>query len=251
MFLDHAYLVDSKPRSAAACFPISVPSRGRRVRVLPEAVPLTLLLALLWLAPSAPCGTAAERGREAAEVTTATVFGIGGRGNTFAFVFDRSGSMSEYEGRPLAAAKAELINALKTLRPTNQFAIIFYNHRIAVFNPFEPQPARLIFGDDSIKGQAERFVNQISAAGGTQHMEPVKLALRLGPDVLFFLTDGREPPLTARQLDDLDRMNRGTVIHAIEFGAGPAPEGDCFLKHLARRSAGHYVYIDVTKLPKR
>jgi hypothetical protein len=184
-------------------------------------------------------------------VTTATVFGIGGQGNTFAFVFDRSGSMSEYEGRPLAAAKAELINALKTLRPTNQFAIIFYNHRIAVFNPFEPQPTRLVFGDDSIKRQAERFVNQISAAGGTQHLEAMKLALRLAPDVLFFLTDGREPPLTARQLDDLDRLNRGTVIHAIEFGAGPAPEGDCFLKHLARRSAGQYVYIDVTKLPKR
>jgi hypothetical protein len=71
---------------------------------------MTLLLALLWLASAAPGTTAAERGRQAAEaeVTTATVFGIGGQGNTFAFVFDRSGSMSEYEGRPLAAVNLGL-----------------------------------------------------------------------------------------------------------------------------------------------
>ena len=179
------------------------------------------------------------------------VFGVEGEGSVFLYVFDRSESMKGYQGRPLAAAKSELIKSLRALDSIHQFQIIFYNDRVSAFNPFEPQRARLMFADETNKQLAEDFVRQTSAAGGTRHMEPLRLALRLAPDVVFFLTDAAYPQLSAAELDELRRSNAGTVINTIEFGAGPLPGGDNFLKRLARQNDGQHVYVDVTKLPAR
>ena len=64
---------------------------------------------------------------------TATTFFIKDQGNSFVFCIDRSASMSQ-SGR-LAAAKSELLNALKNLDKTNQFQIIFYNDKMDIFRP--------------------------------------------------------------------------------------------------------------------
>jgi hypothetical protein len=185
------------------------------------------------------------------EVTRTDVFGIEGRGSTFVYVFDRSGSMTEYQGRPLAAAKAELIKSLEVLRATHQFQIIFYNHEVTVFNPLRPQPPRMVFGTDQNKQAAEQFISQIHGAGGTNHLDPLRLALGLAPDVIFFLTDATDPPFTQQQLAEVKRANRGSVLHTIEFGVGPAKASENFMVQLARQSGGQYVYLDVTQLPAR
>src|SRR5687768_8086648 len=62
------------------------------------------------------------------------VFGIKAKGTRFVYVFDRSGSMSDYEGRPLAAAKRELIASLHMLKAVNQFQIIFFNENARIMN---------------------------------------------------------------------------------------------------------------------
>jgi hypothetical protein len=98
---------------------------------------------------------------------------------------------------------------------------------------------------------AEQFVRQITASGGTSHMEPLRLALRLAPDVIFFLTDAADPQLSPSQLRELHRLNSGTVVNTIEFGSGPFPGGDNFLMKLARQNDGRHVYVDVAKLPFR
>jgi hypothetical protein len=77
------------------------------------------------------------------------------------------------------------------------------------------------------------------------------LALRLVPDVVFFLTDAAYPQLTNAELDEVRRSNAGTVIHTIEFGAGPQMGGDNFLMKLARQNDGRHTYVDVTQLPAR
>jgi hypothetical protein len=177
------------------------------------------------------------------------VFGAEGEGNSFVYVFDRSDSMNGYQGRPLAAAKAELIRSLNGLQPIHQFQIIFYNTQISVFNPLAPQAPRVMFADEKTKAAAEAYIRGIRASGGTRHMEPLRLALRLAPDVIFFLTDAADPQLTEDELRDLRRLNAGTVIHAIEFGAGPRMGGDNFLLKLARENDGRHVYVDVTRLP--
>lgn len=179
------------------------------------------------------------------------LFGIQGEGSLFVYVFDRSDSMNGFEGRPLAAARAELINSIHMLSSTQQFQVIFYNHDVTIFRPNPSQAPRLMFADQGTKDLAEQFIRNLPATGGTQHVPALRQALLLAPDVIFFLTDADDPQLTARQLEDLRRINRGTVIHAIEFGTGPFIGGDNFLMRLARQSNGRHTYIDVTRLPAR
>ncbi len=189
--------------------------------------------------------------RALGEGTRTSVFGAEGYGSRFVYVFDRSGSMSWFGGTPLAAAKAALSSSLRSLQPTDQFQILFYNHEFTVFNPSQSATPSMLFATEDNLAQAERFVFGISAVGGTEHVAPLQAALRLAPDVLFFLTDADEPQLSGAELDRLRRMNRGTAIHAIEFGVGPSGGGENFLQRLARQNDGQHVYVDVMQLGNR
>ena len=93
-----------------------------------------------------------------------------------------------------------------------------------------------------------RFIDSISADGGTAHEDALVAAVRLRPDVIFFLTDADDPKLASRNLDRIDRLGPGVIIHAIEFGTGPQRDAENFLVKLARQSAGQHVYVDVSKL---
>lgn len=178
-----------------------------------------------------------------------SVYGLQAEGTKFLYVFDRSGSMSGYGGRPLRSAKAELIASLNDLDRTHQFQIIFYNEDPQVFRPDGRSP-RLVFGDEQGRTLAQRFVGSIIAAGGTRHMQPLVMALAMRPDVIFFLTDAEEPKLSGEELQRIRRLNKGTMIHAIEFGFGPSTGEDNFLMQLARQNGGQHAYVDISKLPE-
>ncbi|WP_237607609.1 vWA domain-containing protein [Roseimaritima sediminicola] len=178
--------------------------------------------------------------------TTTKVFGVSGTGSRFIYVFDRSDSMNGHSGRPLQAAKIELIKSLRTLTEQQQFQIVFYNNRSQPFVP-TGSTARMFEGSEVMRKRAEDFVRNMTAFGGTEHEAALKMALRMGPDVIFFLTDARIPRLTGRQLREIRaRAERaGTTIHAIEFGAEPAAPDDSFLRELAADNGGQYRYLDV------
>jgi hypothetical protein len=78
----------------------------------------------------------------------------------------------------------------------------------------------------------------------------VQLALRLHPDVLFFLTDGGKPGLSSSDLDELKRLNdRHTRIHCVQFSSQDDPdaaEAAEFLRKLSAQSDGEYVCRDVS-----
>ena len=175
-----------------------------------------------------------------------SVFGVTGVGSKFVYVFDRSGSMSDFNGRPLAAAKAELLASLQELDEVHQYQIIFYNNEPYVFNPSGETP-RMWWADDRGRRLAKRFVNSVTAAGGTEHMGALQLALGMHPDILFRLTDANEPQISAQQLDQLRRLNGGsTAIHTIEFGYQPSADRDNFLMRLAKQNGGRHAYIDIS-----
>ncbi len=176
------------------------------------------------------------------------VFGAVGEGHKFVYVFDRSGSMDAHGGAPLSAAKTELISSLKNLGQTHQFQIIFYNEQPRVFSPTGLQ-GRLVFGTDQNKYLAQKFVGSITADGATRHEEALEMALRMAPDVIFFLTDADDPCLTSQQLAHIAHVNNGTSINAIEFGYGTQGDTENFLVKLARQNGGKHVYIDVSRLP--
>ncbi len=176
-----------------------------------------------------------------------SVYGVVGEGETFVYVFDRSGSMGGGGDSPLAAAKAQLLASLEDLGQTHRFQIIFYNQDPTIMN-IPPAGGSLVFATDQNKLLARRFVESIKATGGTEHESALTMALKLRPDVIFFLTDADEPVMTPVQLERIARRNGGrTSIHTIEFGVGPPARRDNFLRRLAQENAGQYVYVDVTR----
>jgi len=159
--------------------------------------------------------------------------------------------MSGYGGRPLIAAKRELIKSLESLGSVHQFQIVFYNEEPRVFNTRAGESPQLVFASDDNKERAESFVSNITADGGTQHMDALTRALALSPDVIFFLTDADDPKLTDADLTRLrERNRRGAVINCIEYGSGASQGDNNFLKRLAAQHRGQHVYVDVSKLPK-
>lgn len=173
------------------------------------------------------------------------IYGAEAEGSKFVFVFDRSTSM---DGEPLASAKRELIQGIEGLKPTHQFHIIFFNQDPRSFEL--GAGGRLPFADDQTKKLAEKFVGGITAAGGTNRMAALSLALKTKPDVIFFLTDV-DDPLSATDVDSIFRNNGGiTSINTIEFGYGANPGGANFLTRMAAQNNGKYVYVDTSLLER-
>lgn len=194
-------------------------------------------------------GGAALGGDRSIPKVKTTVFGIEGEGTRFLYVFDRSESMLGYGGAPLKRAKAELLESLKSLGPVHQFQIVFYNDSPLPFGGLAAGGPRLFKGDDQSKKAAMRFVRDVSAVGGTQHVDALRMALGLAPDVLFFLTDADSSP-SAKEIDSLQNSAAriGATVHGIQFGSGPSRDGGGWIRHLAEGTNGKYRYIDVTGL---
>ena len=179
--------------------------------------------------------------------TSVRVFNVEGKGSRFVYVFDRSSSM---EGAPLAAAKQQLIASLDSLSSVHQFHIIFFNQEMRNFD-LSGGGRRVAFGTDRNKKLAARFVGGITAEGGTDRLPPLKAAIRMHPDVIFFLTDA-EDPMSASDIAEVAELNRraGVVISTIEFGRGPSKQTKNFLTELATSTGGQYGYVDTTTLAR-
>ncbi len=181
--------------------------------------------------------------------TKTTFFGVEGEGNSFVYVLDRSASMGSAGGVPLRAAKAQLKASLGALQEVNLFYIIFYNDVPRLFRvPSNRQG--LVFANSRNKVLAMRFIDSITAEGATEHRDALVKALNLQPDVIFFLTDGDDPPLRPADLADIRRRAAaaGTTIHVIQFGQGPLLRSESFLTQLARQNRGTFRYVDIYDL---
>ena len=181
-------------------------------------------------------------GKIGGEVTT-EVFGVKGTGSRFVYVFDRSKSMDGYDSRPMIAARRELLKSIESLNKTNQFQIIFYNAATRVFN-FDGQ-AKLFMATDDIKTQAKMFINSTHPEGGTDHINALKVAFRLNPDVIFLLTDA-EGGFTKNEMAHLARFRGVATINAIQFGVREGK--DRSLQLVAEQSGGTFAFKDIRTL---
>ena len=177
-------------------------------------------------------------------------FGIRDKGTRFVYVLECSGSMA---GSPILVAKSELMASLQSLESTQQFQIIFYNQTPREMTLQGDRRTQLHWGTDINKTLARQFIASVQPDLGTDHMPALKKALRLTPEVIFFLTDADEPQLTAAERDDIRRTNGGkTRIHCIEFGKGAKlRKVESFLEKVARENGGTYRYRDVSQFERR
>lgn len=178
--------------------------------------------------------------------------GIRDNASRVVFVIDSSASMFNHHA--MQAAKAALISSLQTLTDSQQFQVIFYNDRPQLLGVPDRRDPTLAFATEVNKVKARQEIAAVTPDRGTNHLDALKLAMRLGPEVIYLLTDADEPQLTAAELNQIDRTNQGRArIHCIEFGVGAAlangPQN--FLQKLARQNGGTYRYHDVKRMDLR
>lgn len=172
-------------------------------------------------------------------------FGARVQARSFAYVIDRSGSMSGFGA--LETAKRELMASLDLLPPDAQFAVFFYNlNSTPIAGPEGRRGLRP--ATTAAKEAVRAQLQEVRATGGTDHAAAIRAALAVEPEVIFFLTDGllMTPELSA----ELKRAAGRTRIEVISFGTGPEPRTTDPVRALAAATGGHYRYVDVLRFWK-
>ncbi len=145
------------------------------------------------------------------------------------------------------AAKQQFVESLQSLQEIHQFQVIFFNTGAQPFTIDGRQ--RIAFATDQNKRMAERLLGGVTAYGGTDRLLALKNAIRLGPDVVFFLTDA-DDPMSPADLAEIAALNRryNASICSIEFGRGPQHGRNNFLKQLADATGGQHGYVNTSVL---
>ncbi len=157
-------------------------------------------------------------------------------------MIDISSSMS---GGRLELAKSQLKSSLRLLTPNQRFQILFYNDQVKPLR-LRNRPKQDLYQATVVQVQLSEFaIDAETASRGTDHLQPLLAALRLEPDVVYFLTDGDQPGLSPADLKTIRRENRSEAqIHVVEFANGAKESRDLtWLQLLASQSGAKYVYI--------
>lgn len=163
----------------------------------------------------------------------ASFFGYRTTANSVAFVLDASGSMT---GPRFTRALAELDHSLTQLQPEQTFYVVFFTDE--TFPLFWPNSQyKLLPATPQNLMQARAWLRMCRTDGGTKPMRALNLALRLQPDVVYFLSDG-DIPLKTR--DVAQTVNRGSIIHTISLGAQDVGE---VMLQIADDHQGTYRFI--------
>lgn len=164
-------------------------------------------------------------------------FGIGSPGRRFVYVVDCSRSMNhphpgEVETR-FKRLQLELVRSVGTMTAEQEFYIIFFNDRPIPMPASSLQPAR-----PRLKKHFLRWVVDVRADGETDPRRALQMAMRLRPDVIYFLSDGSFEPGIARDLKEIRQPD--VSIHTFAFGNRDAEK---LLKSIATRNQGEYHFV--------
>ena len=155
------------------------------------------------------------------------------------FIIDTSGSM---QGNSMVQAKASLQEAILKLNTKDSFNIIAFDDSVKLLFPDTNMASRRNIG------QAQQFINNLQADGGTEMYRPLSQALVMAKAQqqtvkairqVIFITDGAVAnEFELMQL--LDGAQRNFRLFTV--GIGAAPNG-YFMKKAAQFGRGSYVFI--------
>lgn len=181
-------------------------------------------------------------GQQFGQPNGTSFFQIRAQGAHFCYVVDCSSSMEE--GNAIAIARGELNASLRRLDTSKQFQILFYDSEL---HPMIDRGRDVFFATDTNRTLARQFMSGQQPNNRAMHKPALLAAFRSNPDVIFLLTDGQLPELSARDLYDLKINNKRRIqINVIEFGKG-AKLGTNWLDQLAQDHRGMYRYEDITE----
>lgn len=167
-------------------------------------------------------------------------FGARDQAGSFAYVIDRSGSMTNRNS--LGVAKRELTASLNQLPPDAKVGVIVYNMNAAIFADARGVEG-LMPATAENKARIQSRLKMVDPEGGTDHKVALQTALAMRPEVVFFLTDG--DLMSTADVEDIRVVAGSTRIQVVEFGIGPDPGSVTPLRTLAATTGGAYRYIDV------
>ena len=160
------------------------------------------------------------------------------RGHSFVFVVDCSLSMNHphesIAGTRLNRLKLEIVNSISSLPPEDSvFYVIFFNHEAV------PMPGRgMRTPTEESKLDLLKWMSQVHASGQTDPRAALRMALRLKPDVIYFLTDGTFTPQVRKDLRTLNQ--RQTEIHTFTLGE---KQGEPLMRLIAESNGGQYHFV--------
>ena len=147
----------------------------------------------------------------------------------------------------LDVAKREMLSSINQLPPDTQFAVIFYNLQARLLSNSQGERG-LMAATATNKARVQTQLETIAPLGGTDHMLALREALKLKPEVIFFLTDA--DLMTNSDVNAILAEVGSTRIQAVEFGRGTELGERTPLGRLAITSGGSYLYVDVSKFPR-
>jgi hypothetical protein len=172
-------------------------------------------------------------------------FGARAHAHSFVYVIDCSGSMATRNS--LEVAKREMLASISQLPPDAEFAVIFYNLQARLLTDLQGRKG-LMPATASNKVRVRAQLATIMPDGGTDHMSALREALRMKPEVIFFLTDA--DLMSNNDVNEILAEVGSTRIQAIEFGRGTELGQRTPLGRLATTTGGSYLYIDVSQFPR-
>ena len=141
----------------------------------------------------------------------------------------------------LEAACRELAASLQRLPTGARFQVIVYNRQASLLLT---QHADWLKPTPAIIDEACAVLARQVAEGSTNHEPALKMALRLKPDVIFFLTDADD--LMPEHLQLVESLNQEhATIHTIELTTRNRERTWMPLQVLARQNRGTYQAVDL------
>ncbi len=212
---------------------------------------------LVGLAPERRPGHSEEMGLPA----TTSLLGAQSRGHSFVYVVGGSPAMAEGGLRaPLRAVKEPLRRSITDLQRNHVFQV-FVNLGTGPGLAPEPGNDALVAADNHNVAQALNWIDALDADALNSHGPPDRRrpfvlrdelyrALALQPDVIYFVTDGKEPAPSPKERQSLARFNTGqTALHVIQLttdGKGQQPPQ--WLPDLARQLRGTFRQVALAPL---
>jgi hypothetical protein len=181
-------------------------------------------------------GTGTGRGRGPGLGLGAGFFGSKGKGKSFVYVVDCSGSMY---GSRFVRAKSELVRSINRLTPEQKFYVYFFNDR--TFPLFDPKPAKgMLPANKPNLQRASAWIRNREPESTTNPNMALQQALEMKPEVIFLLTDGElDDPVEVREM--IKKFNKtNVVIHTIAF---ENPEGAMTLETIAKENNGTFRFV--------
>jgi len=174
----------------------------------------------------------------------ATFFGVRAGGKRFVFVVDGSLSMRK---NGWDYCKLELRSAVRRLKPNQYFyVILFASDAHRMFDDENPQEVLLRASEENF-AKLERWLYTYDLEWGTRPLESMKFALRLRPDAIYFLTDGKIQDKTDEYLEKNNKredaygdMVVGASVHTIGFFQ---QDGQPVLEKISKENSGTYRFV--------